>query len=301
MADLHTILDVISRILHGILSYDLVHVAGNHIRIGNILLSILLFLVGIKYYKNYTSLIGNYLRTKISDKDAVNALEKLILYISVFLYIITILEIANVPLNIFAFIGGALAIGIGLGAQTLINNFICSLIIMVERPVKIGDTVEIEGVTGTITGIGARCIILTTDSNVEVLVPNSKVMQNTLVNWTLSSTLIRHKAEITIPREYNGAIQPQYFINKLQAIFDKLEFITDKSRAQVNLTKINKNSLSFVMDFFCHTEVSQNMESFRNILNLELLDNLKDYQFTVEYLKILELKPLTITSDEATK
>ena len=297
MDNIHQVLDLVSKLLHGFLNYDLVSVSGNHIRVGNILLSTLLFLLGIKYYKNYTHFVGKYLRTKILDKDAVNALEKLILYISVILYVITILEIANVPLNIFAFIGGALAIGIGLGAQTLINNFISSLIIMIERPVKIGDIVSIDGVTGAVTSIGARCVVVTTDSNVEVLIPNSKLMQNTLVNWALSDELVRHKVEIQVPRISGVDFEHERFMAKLQKIVDDLESKLDDFKSdEVHLTKIDKDYLNFIINFSCNMQKPQ--EFFKHELNLALLANLGGYIYNVEYMKIFEPKA---SADDAPK
>jgi len=291
MDNVHQILYLISKILTRILSYDVITVSGNHIRIGNILLSILLFLLGIKYHKHYTNAIGRYLRTKISDKDAVNALEKLILYASTILYAVTILEIANVPLNIFAFIAGALAIGIGLGAQTLLNNFISGLIIMIERPVKINDVVAIDGITGIVTAVGARCVILTTPSNVEVLIPNSKLMQNLLVNWSLSDSLVNHKVEVTVPRESGVNFDSERFVNRLQKIIDGLETTLDKFTSQtVNFTGIDQNRFSFIINFSC--DIEQTQEFLKNALNLSLLANIKDYEFTVKYIDIFQPKSL---------
>ena len=285
MDNAHQILYLISKVLTRILSYDLITVSGNHIRIGNILLSIILFLLGIKYYKHYTNAIGRYLRTKISDKDAVNALEKLILYASTILYAVTILEIANVPLNIFAFIGGALAIGIGLGAQTLLNNFISGLIIMIERPVKINDVVAIDGITGVVTTVGARCVILTTPSNVEVLIPNSKLMQNLLVNWSLSDSLVNHKVEVTVPRNSGVNFDSEHFVNRLQKITDGLENTLDKFTSQtVNFTGIDQDRFSFIINFSC--DIKQTQEFLKNALNLSLLANIKDHEFTVKYIDI---------------
>ena len=264
-----------------------------YIRVGNIVLAVLLCLIGIKYSKNFTNSLKNYIREKIkSDKDAVNALEKLALYVAVSLYIITILEIANVPLSTFAFIGGALAIGIGLGAQTLISNFISSLVIMVERPIKIGDVVEIEGVLGTISSVGARCVIITTFSNVDVLIPNSKLMQNTLVNWTLSDNKVKHQLEITVPKDFEKPLDPRHFINEVAEGLKNLESNFEVINPEILLSSINNSSLVFLVNFYCDVAQVGNPEYIRNAVNLRLINNLKNYNFSVEYLKLVAIKPL---------
>lgn len=293
MDQLHTIVLMVGRIFHNIWSYNLVSVSGNHIRVSNIVLAIILLLIGIKYSKNFANLIKNYIRDKVKyDKDAINALEKLALYIALCLYVITILEIANVPLSTFAFVGGALAIVIGLGAQTLISNFISSLVIMVERPIKIGDVVEIEGVIGTVRSVGARCIIITTLSNVDVLIPNSKLMQNTLVNWTLSDNKVKHQVEITVPKDPEKQLNPQYFINDLKRGFKNLESTFELINPEILLIRIEHCNLVFLINFYCDVEQVENPEYVRNIVNLALMNNLKDYNFSAQYLKVVNVQPL---------
>jgi potassium efflux system protein len=97
----------------------------------------------------------------------------------------------KIPLTIFAFLGGALAIGMGFGAQNLINNFISGIILLFERPIKVGDIVEIEGSRGRVTSIGARCSEVRRFDGIDILVPNSTFLEKNVVNWTLADRLLR--------------------------------------------------------------------------------------------------------------
>lgn len=294
MDELRNILALIGEILHQIWNYDLVSVSQHQIRISNLTLALLLVIIGVKYFKHFSIFIRNSIRSKVTaDKDAVNALEKLILYIAICLYIITILQIANIPLNIFAFIGGALALGIGLGAQILISNFISSLVIMLERPIKIGDIVEIEGIMGTVTSVGARSVIITTLSNVEVLVPNSKLMQNILVNWTLSDNKIKCQAEITISKQSEQQFNLKNLIEIFEAAFKKLEINTELSNPELALTRIEPSALIFLMNFYYDIKEIKNPQRIQHKINIELFDRLAAYQFSIKYLKIIEIKPTT--------
>ena len=96
----------------------------------------------------------------------------------------------HVPITVFSFLGGALAIGAGFGSQNIVNNFISGLILMVERPIRVGDVIQLDGNTGTVTQIGARSTKIATGVNHEIIVPNSKLLETSVVNWTLSDDLV---------------------------------------------------------------------------------------------------------------
>lgn len=111
----------------------------------------------------------------------------------------------KIPLAVFAFLGGAMALAIGFGAQNLLNNFVSGLILLIERPVKTGDIVDVEGVTGRITQIGARCCEIRRMDGVEMLVPNSAMIEKTVTNWTLSDQ--KRRASVTIGIAYGSPVE----------------------------------------------------------------------------------------------
>jgi small-conductance mechanosensitive channel len=105
--------------------------------------------------------------------------------------IILALTMVNIPLTAFAFLGGTVALAVGFGGQNLANNFISGLILMMERPIKIGDIVEIEGVRGKVINIGARSCQIRRFDGVEILVPNSDLLEKSVTNVTLSDPRTR--------------------------------------------------------------------------------------------------------------
>lgn len=277
--------------LHKIWHYDLIIVSGNHIKVGNIVFASILFLIGVRYFTKFSNMVQRYIRNKFNiDKDSANALEKIVTYVALSVFVVTILEIANVPLSTFAFIGGALAIGIGFGAQSLISNFISSIVIMIERPLKIGDIIEIDGVMGTVTSVGARCIVLTTFANINLLVPNSKLMQNPLVNWTLNDNAVRHQVELTIVRKPQDQFDINSFITELQNLLQGLDMVLNNYRPEVSLIRIQKDSLVFLLNFYCNLEHINNLAYIRGVLNLALYNKIKDDEFSVEYLTVINMK-----------
>ncbi|MFZ4521028.1 MAG: mechanosensitive ion channel family protein [Bacteroidales bacterium] len=95
---------------------------------------------------------------------------------------------AGIPMDRFAMILGALSVGIGFGLQTLINNLVSGLIIAFEKPINVGDIVEITGQVGKMKSIGIRSSVVTTWDGADVIIPNGDLLNQHLVNWTLGST-----------------------------------------------------------------------------------------------------------------
>ncbi|MGZ9127591.1 MAG: mechanosensitive ion channel domain-containing protein [Candidatus Binatia bacterium] len=119
--------------------------------------------------------------------------------------VVAALTTMKIPVTVFAFLGGAIALAIGFGAQNLLNNFVSGLILLIERPVKTGDIVDVEGVTGRITQIGARCCEIRRMDGVEMLVPNSTMIEKTVTNWTLSDK--KRRASVTIGIAYGSPVE----------------------------------------------------------------------------------------------
>jgi small-conductance mechanosensitive channel len=94
---------------------------------------------------------------------------------------------AGVELNRFTVLTGAIGVGLGFGMQNIVNNFVSGLILLFERPIHVGDTVDVGGLVGTVRRIGARSSTVLTFQGAEVIVPNSNLVSNQLINWTLSS------------------------------------------------------------------------------------------------------------------
>ncbi len=143
-------------------------------------------------------------RTHLQETTSA-AVEKIIHYVAILLIVLFALRVVNIPLTLFAFLGGAVAIGVGFGAQNLINNFISSFIILAEQPIKIGDLIDIEGNFAMVEEIGARCTRIRTGANVHILVPNSSFLEKNIVNWTLSDKEVR--TQVTVGVIYGSPVR----------------------------------------------------------------------------------------------
>ena len=164
-----------------------------------LIVSIFILIIGIliaKYaIRVLTRRLIYYARLKETTASAVQKLFSFFAYLLVFLFV---LRMVNIPLTAFAFLGGAVAIGLGFGAQNLINNFISGFIIMGERPISIGDLIEVEGILGQVEDVGARSTRVRTGENIHILVPNSSFLEKKIINWTLSDKKIRTRVTVGV-------------------------------------------------------------------------------------------------------
>jgi len=118
-----------------------------------------------------------------------------VMFIGVF--VVSLISV-NIPLAVFTFLGGALAIGVGFGAQHIINNFISGLILLFDRSIKVGDIVEVDGQGGRVKAIGMRNSHIQRFDGIDLLVPNSQFLQQKVTNWTLSNRQMRYTVSVSV-------------------------------------------------------------------------------------------------------
>lgn len=106
------------------------------------------------------------------------------------------LQSLGLDLSSIAFLGGAVGLGIGVGLQGVVNNFVSGLILLAERPIKVGDRVEIENLTGDVVQIAARSTWVRTNDNVVIIVPNSEFTGQRVTNWTANDRSVRLKLAV---------------------------------------------------------------------------------------------------------
>lgn len=129
-------------------------------------------------------------RGHIAEAQAKTLSNWLMIVVGILLALAT-LHYLRIPLTVFAFFGGALAIGLGIGSQTLIKNFICGIIVLFERKIRVGDVVDVGGIAGSITEINTRSSVLCGPDGRETLVPNSVFLETSVTNLTLANRVSR--------------------------------------------------------------------------------------------------------------
>jgi small-conductance mechanosensitive channel len=151
------------------------------------------------------------------------------------------LAVLGVDLTKVTILAGAFSVGVGFGLQTVINNFVCGLILLFERPIKVGDIIQIDADIGEVRRIGIRaCVIRTTDGS-DVIVPNGTIISNKVTNWTLSDQYRAIEVSITVAR---GA-DPEHVIEVLQRVAASHPGVTKEPVPQAYVVSFGSATVSF--------------------------------------------------------
>ncbi|MGC2112532.1 MAG: mechanosensitive ion channel domain-containing protein [Candidatus Korobacteraceae bacterium] len=171
-------------------------------------------------------------------------------YLLLLLVFFLAVNAGGVELNKFTVLTGALGVGVGFGLQNIVNNFVSGLILQFERPIHIGDVLDIDGTTGKVSRIGIRSSTVKTFQGAEVIIPNANFISGKVINWTLSSSLRR--AELPVGVAYGSDVKQ---VSKLleQAACTHESVLTSPAPA-VYFTGFGDSSLNFELQFWVMQE-----------------------------------------------
>jgi potassium efflux system protein len=133
-----------------------------------------------------------------AEKGVQLSITRLAHYAILTLGFLIMLKVLGFQLNQLALLGGALGVGIGFGLQAIVNNFASGLILLFERPIKVGDTIQIGSETGEVKNLGLRATIIQTFDNAEIVVPNSDLVTGQVTNWTLGERKVRIRVPVGV-------------------------------------------------------------------------------------------------------
>ncbi|MDT8399816.1 MAG: mechanosensitive ion channel [Pseudomonadales bacterium] len=155
-----------------------------------LLVPLFIWLAYFLFHKSSALILGKLQQRQVAQQQIL-LVKRIYTVLALVIVVITLLELLHIPLTAFAFISGAVAIGVGFGAQNIINNFISGWILMWEQPIRIGDFLEIGDAKGTVETINSRSTLIRRTDGVHLLIPNSQFLENMVVNWTLIDKLAR--------------------------------------------------------------------------------------------------------------
>jgi small-conductance mechanosensitive channel len=154
-----------------------------------------------------------YPRTRIAAGQSY-ALSNLLNYCILALGFLVALGVLGLDLNKMTVLLGAFGVGIGFGLQSVVNNFVSGLILLFERPIHVGDTVQVGNFQGRVRRIGIRASVVRTAQGAEIIVPNAQLITQDVTNWTLSDRLRR----IDLPVAVVAGTAPKKVIELIEAV-----------------------------------------------------------------------------------
>jgi potassium efflux system protein len=166
-------------------------------------------------------------------------------------------------------------VGIGFGLQAIVNNFVCGLILLFERPIKVGDSIQLGEQWGKIKRIGLRATIVQTLDNAEIVVPNNDLVANQVTNWTLSDRQSRIRLSVGVAYGSDVAL----VIDTLRASAEENPLVLRVPAPQVVFTGFGESSLDFRLQvwiadvdsrFQVQTEILQEIDRRFRQLGIEI-------------------------------
>lgn len=154
---------------------------------------------------------------------------------------------SGLPVDKITVILGALGVGIGLGLQGIVNNFVSGIILIFDRPLRIGDTVEVGDKKGRVKEIGVRSSTLLTPEGAEVIIPNGDVLSHNIVNWTLSNNHIR----IELPFSVNKPVDLEEIKQSVKAIVQSNPYVLPQRPPEILTGDIAAETADLKLYFWC--------------------------------------------------
>lgn len=160
-----------------------------------LLLLVVLFAVAGRLRKILVERI--LIRTNL-DAGARAAVGSITRYLVLLVGLLVVLQTVGIDLTTLNVIAGAVGIGVGFGLQNIASNFISGIIILFERPVKVGDRIEVGDVNGDVIEIGARATTVSTNDNIAIIIPNSKFITENVINWKHNDDKVRFRVPVGV-------------------------------------------------------------------------------------------------------
>ena len=166
------------------------------------------------------------LRTMVASgratEQSARVLRRWLMILLLVLIVLVVLALARVPLTAFAFLGGAIAIGVGFAAQNLIKNLISGVIILVERKIRVGDVVALDGILGTVTAVDLRATTVRDFDGIHVLMPNSRLLEASVADWTYLDRKVRSTVEVLLAVDADAVLASGIMLGCARAHTDVL-------------------------------------------------------------------------------
>lgn len=222
-------------------SHPLFEISGNKISLLSLLMAITVFVLSLQLAKMAEKFVKSFLDDKELDPGIKGSIQTIIRYLVVLVGALITLDTVGISMSSLAAVGAVFMVGIGFGLQNIASNFISGLIILLERPIKVGDLVEVAGVSGRVAEIRARSTIIHTRDDVAIIVPNSQFISEQVVNESFSGENIRLKVPIGV--SYNA--DPKVVEESLLEVGNNHPKVLQYPAPRVFFKEFGDNSLNF--------------------------------------------------------
>ena len=262
-----------------ILKREIFHFGSNTFTLGSLLALvgslIALFLITSLFKKLLVKRI--FPRYKLDNGTAIS-IATIIRYVIVIIGLMIILRTSGIDVSSFGILFGAVGIGIGFGLQGISNNFISGIIILFERPVKVGDRIEVDGISGNIINIAARATTIITNDNIAIILPNSDLVNSKVINWSLNDNMVRFNFPVSVAYKEN----PKHVNEILLEVANECEGVLKDPPPDILFEEFADNSLNFNLRVWT-TEYCDKPKVLKSLLYYSIFEKFRQLNIEIPF------------------
>jgi small-conductance mechanosensitive channel len=206
------------------------------------------------------------------------AIGTILWYMVVVFGMLVILQTAGIDLTTLNVLAGAVGIGVGFGMQNVANNFVSGLIILFERPVKVGDRIEVGSAEGDVIKIGARSTTVLTNDNITIIIPNSKFISENVVNWSHNDERVRFRIPVSVAYGSDLRLVERLLLEVAKSNADVL----DAPPPAVRFLEFGDHGLLFELRAWT-TSLTHRKGMLLSALNFGIYEIFKDHRIEIPY------------------
>lgn len=230
-----------------------------------------------------TSRLRRWLVYKVFAKSDIElgvrlAVGTIVRYVIVLIGLIIILQSLGIDLNSITILAGALGVGIGFGLQNITNNFVSGLIILFERPIKVGDRIEVAGIAGDVTNISMRATTILTNDNISIIVPNSEFISSSVINWSHSDKKVRFKIPVAVSYKED----PERVRDVIIDVAKKSQGVMADPEPSIRFTEYGDSALIFSLRVWTSEYISR-PGAFRSMIYFDLFKRFREEGIEIPY------------------
>ncbi|MFZ0452534.1 MAG: mechanosensitive ion channel domain-containing protein, partial [Ignavibacteriaceae bacterium] len=214
-----------------------------------IILAWLLFFITAKLKKWMVYKVLSESRVELGVRLAVGTI---IRYGVLVLGLVIVIQTVGINMSAITILFGALGIGIGFGLQNVTNNFVSGIIILFERPIKVGDRIQVGDVFGDVVSISMRATVVVTNDNISVIVPNSDFISSKVINWSHNDRNVRYNIPVGVAFKED----PEKVKRILLEVAEKEEGILKNPKPDVFFKEFGDSSLNFTLEIWTNSYIT---------------------------------------------
>lgn len=192
--------------------------------------------------------------------------------------IVGILQSTGLDLSLFTVLTGAIGIGVGFGMQSIFSNFISGVIILLEKPLKLGDRIEVGDVSGNVQSISVRATTIITNDNVSIIIPNSDFISKQVINWSHSGNNIRMNIPVSVAYQSDPATVQKLLLE----VANNEAGVLKQPAPMVQLTAFGESGLSFSLLVWTQDYIDRK-GALRSLLNFRILEVFREHKIHMPF------------------